>query len=150
MKKYAHKIGAVFYVLWGIIHIFGGIAILTAETPNVQLAMFGTAVPADMLPANPGEVVHATLSFHAFNLMWFGIFALLVGVLMNWRNSRLGYWLNFGIVGVADLGLFIFLILPGHMAVADGSPGPVLWILALIFSTIGILKGESKAVQCAS
>jgi hypothetical protein len=76
--------------------------------------------------------------------MWFGIFALLVGVLMNWRNSRLGYWLNFGIVGVADLGLFIFLISPGYMALADGSPGPVLWILALIFSTIGLLNGQSK------
>jgi hypothetical protein len=144
MKKYAHKIGAMFYMLWGLIHIFGGIAILTAASPNEQLAMFGTAVPADMLPANPGEVVHATLSFHAFNLAWFGVFALIVGVLMNWRNSRLGYWLNFGIVGVADIGLFIFLISPGYMALADGSPGPVLWILALVFSTIGLLKGESK------
>jgi hypothetical protein len=82
--------------------------------------------------------------------MWFGIFALLVGVLMNWRNSRLGYWLNFGIVGVADVGLFIFLILPGHMALADGSPGPVLWILALIFSTIGLLNSQSKPVMRAA
>jgi hypothetical protein len=150
MKNYAHKIGAVFYVLWGILHIIGGISILAAESPNAQLAMFGTAVPADLLPANPGEVVHAALSFHAFNLAWFGVFALLVGVLMNWRNSRLGYWLNFGVVAVADIGLFIFLILPGHMALADGSPGPVLWILALIFSTIGILKGESKPTMSAA
>jgi hypothetical protein len=150
LKKYAHKIGAVFYVLWGILHILGGIAILTAESPNAQLAMFDTAVPADTLPANPGEVVHAALSFHAFNLAWFGVFALLVGVLMHWRNSRLGYWLNFSIVGVADIGLFIFLIFPGYMALADGSPGPVRWILAFIFSANGLLNAQSKPTMRAS
>lgn len=145
MKKHAHKIGAIFYVLWGILHVIGGGAILTAENVNAQLAMFGTAVPAEQLPPNPGEVVHAGLSFHAFNLTWLGILALLVGVFLNWKNSRLGYWLNLGVVGAADLGLFVFLIIPGYMALADGFPGPLLWVLAFIFSTIGLLQNDGKA-----
>lgn len=146
MRKYAHKIGAIFYVLWGILHVIGGSAILTAESASAQLAMFGTAVPAEQLPPNPGEIVHAGLSFHAFNLAWLGILTLLVGVFLNWKNSRLGYWLNLGVVGAADIGLFIFLIIPGYMALADGFPGPLLWVLALVFSTIGLLQNEGKAV----
>lgn len=143
MKKYAHKIGAVFYVLWGILHIFGGGAILTAESSGAQLAMFGTAMPAELLPQDPGQVVHAGLSFHAFNLAWLGIFAALVGIFLNWKNSRVGYWLNLGVVGAADIGLFIFLLIPGYMALADGFLGPLLWLLAFLFSTIGLFKSPA-------
>ena len=38
-----------------------------------------------------------------------------------------GYWFNLVIVGAADIGLIIFLLAPGYMAIADGIPGPALW-----------------------
>jgi len=37
--------------------------------------------------------------------------------------------MNLAIVGAADIGLIVFLLLPGHMAISDGIPGPALWVL---------------------
>ena len=67
-------------------------------------------------------------------------------VFLNWKNSRLGYWLNLGVVGAADIGLFVFLIIPGYMALADGFSGPLLWLLAFVFSTIGLWQNRVNTV----
>ena len=71
---------------------------------------------------------------------------LAVGVRLNWFNNLTGYWLNISVAGAADLGLIIFLLLPGYMALSDGWPGPLLWLLAAIFSTIGLLNRNSPRV----
>lgn len=142
MKLPAHRLGAVFYLLWGVLHMLGGAAIMTADA-QTQVAMFGTSAAADV--PDPGAVVHAALSFHAFNLLWMGLLSAIIAVLLNWKNSATGYWLNLTIVGAADIGLILFLLMPGHMAVADGMPGPVLWVLAAVFSTIGLRSNSAKS-----
>lgn len=48
----------------------------------------------------------------------------------NWENSPAGFWLNLVIVSAVDLGLIIFLIAPGYMAMPDGLTGILLWIPA--------------------
>lgn len=146
MKSYAPKIGATFYILWGLLHIVGGAALLqqlSAEGVTGVLASLGTAVPPAELPVVSGGVTAAVLAFFAFNWVWIGLVVLAVGIWLNWHNSRLGYWLNLMVAGAADLGLLIFLLLPGYMAVTDGWPGPLLWLLAVVFSTIGLLSQPS-------
>jgi hypothetical protein len=155
MKAYAHKIGAVFFVLWGILHIVGGVALLqqlSAEGTMGVLATLGSAVPMAKLPAGSGgvtggvtgdvigEVVAAVLAFFAFNWVWIGLLVLVVGIRLNWHNNCIGYWLNLYVAAAADVGLIIFLLAPGYMAVSDGWPGPLLWLLAAVFSTIGVFN----------
>lgn len=142
MKITVYKLGAIFYALWGVLHVIGGAVILTADA-RTQVEMFGTAMVAPGTAPEPGPIVHAVLSFHAYNLLWMGLLSLIVAILLNWKNSRIGYWINLAIVGAADLGLIVFLLIPGYMSVLDGSLGPVLWMLALVFSTMGLIKARS-------
>jgi len=147
MKTFAHKIGAVFYILWGILHIAGGAVLfqqLAAEGATGALATLGSAVPAAGLPAISGGVTAAVLAFFAWNWIWIGLLVLVVGVRLNWKNSQVGYWLNLTVVGAADLGLIVTLLVPGHMALTDGWPGPLLLLLAAMFSTIGLLNYNSQ------
>jgi len=152
MMKNAHKIGAVFYILWGILHIVGGAALLqqlSAEGATGVLAAIGSAVPPDELPLISGGVASSVLGYHAWNILWFGIFAVVIGVVFNWKNSPIGYWLNLSVIGAVDLGLTFAHLVPGYMALSDGLWGVGLWILAAIFSTIGLLNGKKQTLSHA-
>lgn len=140
MIRHAHRIGAVFYVLWGLLHVLAGVGLLLAG-PEEQLDLLTTAPLAEAeLPAALAPVVHAGLSFHGYNLLWFGLFAAGVAVLLNWRNDPTGYWVNLFVVGADDLGLVVFLILPGHLTFAEAGLGPVLFVLAAGFTTAGAVR----------
>lgn len=148
MKTYAAKIGAIFYSLWGLLHIAGGAVLLqtlSAEGATGVLATIGSAVPAAELPVISGGVTAAVLAYYAWNILWIGLFVLVVGVRLNWKNSTTGYWLNLAVVSAVDLGLAFILLAPGYMALSDGILGLALWLPAVIFSTIGLLTGSTQA-----
>ena len=148
MKANAHKIGAVFYVLWGVLHVFWGASMLytlSSEGGAGVLAAVGTAVPQSELPKEVSGVGSGLLGQHNWNLLWFGLFAIVVGAFFNWKNSRPGYWVNLAVVSAADLGFIFAIMVPGYIKFADGFMGPLLWILAVIFSTIGIRGGKPQA-----
>ncbi|PHS79156.1 MAG: hypothetical protein COB59_03155 [Rhodospirillaceae bacterium] len=145
IKNNAHKIGAVLYVLWGVLHIYFGVWMLYAlntEGAAAVIAIVGSGVPASTLPQSLDPVTAATIGQHAWNILWFGIFATVVGGLLNWKNSVAGYWANLVVVSAADAGFAVAIMIPGYIAMADGIEGPLLWIPAIIFSTIGILKNR--------
>lgn len=145
MRYWAPKIGAVSYALWGLLHIWAGGLMLIADAPT-QLDYLSTAsLPMEELPRELEALVHAGLSFHAYNLVWFGLLALVVAVLLNWRNSVTGYWVNLVVVGADDLGLLWFLILPGHLSFGEAGLGPVLFAIAFVFTSIGILDRKSRS-----
>ena len=64
-----HRIGAVMYVIWGVLHI-------RAATLVYQLGQ----------TLEPGMVQGRVLQ-GAWNLLFFALVAIVVGVWMNWRNS---------------------------------------------------------------
>lgn len=142
---HSHRIGAVFFVLWGILHIVGGAAMLqTLSTDGATgyLALLATALPAAALPSVPEGVATGVFAFHGYNLVWLGFVSLLIGVLLNWKNSVAGYWINLAVVSFADIGLIVFMILPGYMRPVDGAAGPVLWLLAGAFGGMGVRRGS--------
>jgi hypothetical protein len=147
MRRNAHRIGAVCYVLWGILHIGVGAAVLyqlSAKGGTDALGVIGSAVPAEDLPRNLGGVASGVLAQHAWNLAVFGFIAVIVGAGLNWRNSRIGYWLNLGVVGGDDLGFIFAFVIPGYIRLVDGLLGPALWVVAVIFSTIGFLRNPRR------
>ena len=118
------RIGAALYVLWGLLHIDSArMVYLSAQA------------------LDPGAL-QGRMNQHAWNLLFFALFAIVVGVALNWKNSRLGYWLNLILVSAADLGFIIAVLIPGYVPLVPGGLGPLLWILALVFSTPGI-RGAS-------
>lgn len=145
MFKHAHKIAAVVYMLWGAIHILGGAAMMSAsmQGPNIFLQMLsGNA--NDVFGAVQDRLgVQATtevFAFHSFNIIWLGALAIAVALFLNWKNYRVGYWVNLAIVGFADLGLILFMVVPGVMKISEAWIGPALFAIAIFFSTFARLR----------
>jgi hypothetical protein len=114
------KLGSIFYIAWGLLHIKAAYDefLLGASLEN--------------------GLVQGKINQGAWDLMMFALASILIAILLNWKNDRLGYWLNLAVVSAADIGFILFVLLPGRVAFFSGILGPVFWILAAIFSTIGI------------
>ena len=121
------KLGAVTYVLWGLLHLQAARLV----------HMLGQTL-------EPG-IVQGRIYQDAWNLMFFALFGITVAVFLNWKNSRLGYWLNLIVVSAADIGFIVAVLIPGYVPLVPGGLGPLLWILALVFSTLGVSNASGAA-----
>lgn len=137
MKVY--QWGAISYVLWGIMHAMIGIQILIINlgdsTEKVISTLYSDTGPIKT-PPQMGSVASAIINQHAWNLLWFGVFAAVVGGLWNWRNNRAAYWANLAVVSLADIGFIVAVLIPGYISFSMGIWGPILWVLATLLTTI--------------
>ena len=124
MSNLFAKLGSVTYILWGILHI---------EAAR-KVYLLGQTLDPGMLQ---GRIFQG-----AWNLLFFAIFAIVVAIFFNWKNSRLGYWMNLTVVSAGDIGYIMFVLVPGYVPFMPGALGPILWILAVLFSTIGIVSAR--------
>lgn len=106
------KIGAVSFILWGLVHIVGGGAILlaVADSPTQGFAIYQEAVTVYT------PLAGSVLGYLAYGFVWIAILVTYVGIRYNWHNSRNGLALNTFVVGLTDLGLLIFLVWPGFIS----------------------------------
>ncbi|NJN44964.1 MAG: hypothetical protein HC806_09755 [Anaerolineae bacterium] len=96
------KLGAVFYGLWGLIHMLGGgflLSVAFTSGGDFLQGLFGTshAVSTDFLSATVEIERMATtqvFAYHAFNLVWIGLVSFLIAVRMNWKTALLGFGLT--------------------------------------------------------
>jgi hypothetical protein len=113
-----YQTGAVLYVLWGLLHLFAAL----------QVYRLGAGL-------EPG-MVRGRIYQNALNLAYFAVFVIAVALIYNWKNDPLGYWLNLITTSITDIGFIYFILMPGYLRLKPGILGPVLWILAIIFSTV--------------
>jgi hypothetical protein len=142
MRHHVHRIGAVFYVLWSLLHMVAGATlVLSALTDiNGHLHEIGTVATVAELPVlSQHTVVSAIVAFHSFNMVWTGLLVGVIAIRLNWHNARSGYWLNLALGGFLDVGLLVFLLIPGFMAWGDGWLGPLLFAGGAICTTVGRL-----------
>jgi hypothetical protein len=111
------RIGAVFYVLWGLVHY------------NAVYGVYQLAQSA------PLTVAHGRLEQLAFYLASFATAAIVFATL-NWHNSRLAFWGNAVVVSIGDIPFILFVLVPGYVPVWPGVLGPVLWIAGLACTAI--------------
>lgn len=119
------RIGTAFYVLWGLLHLYAGYG-------TWQLAQ---AASTDALRARVEQM--------GVYLVVIAVAVLYVAVRHGWRGERFGYWFNLWLVSIADVIFLAVVVIPGHIPLERGLPGPVLWILALVFTTIGYRSSTS-------
>jgi hypothetical protein len=65
-----------------------------------------------------------------------GAQAIGVGLTLNRRNDRAGYWINLVTLGAVDAAFVPILLVPGHIDLLGGLSGPALWLVAAVASTI--------------
>jgi hypothetical protein len=117
--RYA-KIGAIFYILWGLLH--------------TKAAYDEFVLSAGVEPG----LVHGKLNQGGWDLLMFALASILIAILLNWKNDKLGYWLNLAVVSAADIGFVAFVLIPGYVDIFPGILGPVFWVCGAIFTALGI------------
>ncbi len=113
-----YKLGAIMYVIWGILH-------LKAAQLTWQL---GSTLDHGL--------VQARVYQDAYSLLFFAIATITIAVLYNWRNDKTGYWINLVMVSLVDIGFIWLVLAPGFIPFFPGVLGPVFWIMAVFFSTV--------------
>lgn len=116
-----YRIGAIFYFIWGVLDL-----------------PIGYGVYRGGLELEPGVIQGRVLQM-GFYLAVAGLIAIAIAR-WNWVNSRNAYWANLLLTTVVDLGFILFLLVPGYVSLTRGLPAPMIWILGVIFTSIGYLK----------
>lgn len=116
------KFGAISYGVWALLHL------------QAAWAVYKLGLRVDP------SMVQARLFQDAWNLACFSVAGIAVAVTLNWRNHFWGYWINLALVGVADVGFIIFVLLPGYVPAWPGLLGPVFWLLGLALTTDGYVR----------
>jgi hypothetical protein len=119
------RIGALFYVAWGLLHLYAAL----------QVYKLGSRQAAGMVG---GRIYQS-----AWNLAFFAVAVAVVAVVYNWFNGPLGFWLNLMLTSVTDIGFLLFVIAPGYLPLWPGLLGPALWVAGVLFSTAGFLAARS-------
>src|SRR3546814_18322280 len=106
--RWAARIGAIFYILWGVFHLMAA------------KAVFGLADLAN-------GMTRARLQQDAFYLLAFAVAGMAIAVLLTWRYDRCCYWLNAVLLSVAVLPFIIFVLFLGLTPPWPDLAGPLLW-----------------------
>ncbi|TQM14224.1 hypothetical protein [Pseudonocardia kunmingensis] len=130
-NRHLPAIAAGLYSAWGLLHLG-----------------LGTAMSWSALASGPpaGEL-EAESAMYFLCAIVFGVQAIVVALTLNRRNDRVGYWLNLAVLGAVDAAFLVVMVVPGHVDVAGGLSGPLLWCLAAAVSTAALRSGGVPAQQ---
>ncbi|WP_424969638.1 hypothetical protein [Dinoroseobacter sp. S76] len=113
------KIIAILWVIWGLVHTLAGVIVLSSDASGGFQAI-ADAVAPELLQAEYHPAAAGILNQHGWNLGWFGVATCIGGVLI-WRGNRTALWVTAMVGGLADLGYFFFLDLPGFVHFFPGT-----------------------------
>ena len=111
------RLGALCYAAWGLFHC---------------------KVAADIwhLGATEHGLAQGRLYQLAAYMLTVALFVLVVGLWRNWRNDRLGYWLNLVVAGWADSIWVAVVVLPGYVDPIRGFVPPAIFLAGAILTTL--------------
>ncbi|MEM8631934.1 MAG: hypothetical protein AAGF74_11905 [Pseudomonadota bacterium] len=119
------KISAVLWVIWGLVHVFAGVMVLSSDASGGFQAI-ADAVDPTTLAYDYNAAVGGILNQHGWNLGWFGIATIIGGVLI-WRQNITAIWVTGMVGGLADLGYLLFVDVPGYV---NFFPGTIMTVIS--------------------
>jgi hypothetical protein len=126
LSRWTARAGAICYMIWAVLHLQAAAAVYH----------LGHSLAHSMVQ---GRVIQ-----DAFNLAAFSVFGFATAALLNWRNHAWGYWINLGVISVADVGFILFVVLPGYLPLWPGLLGPLFWASGLVLTTVARLRPIDK------
>ena len=119
------KLGALLFAAWGVLHVIGAAAMFM-QGYHVYDPNYSASAP----------LADAALKYLAYFILLIGLAVTAVSIRLNLRNSHVGLALNTALIGLTDLGLVLFLVVPGFVSWGEAALGLGLFGAALIPATI--------------
>lgn len=113
------KVSAILWILWGLVHAFAGIIVLSSDASGGFQAIADAVPPAD-LASDYHPAAGGILNQHGWNLGWFGV-ATVIGAVLIWRGNVTAIWVTGMVGGLADLGYLLFVDFPGYVHFFPGT-----------------------------
>jgi hypothetical protein len=107
------RVGALCYAAWGLFHV------------RVAYDIYRLGLPLT-------GIAQGRMHQLAAYMLTLSLFVIGVGVLLNWRNSRVGFWLNVCVAGWADGVWVLVVVLPGYVGLARGLIPPAIFIAGAV------------------
>jgi hypothetical protein len=76
-----------------------------------------------------------------------------MAVILNWRNDKRGYWMNSTLLAFAVIPFILFILfvlfvlfvlVSGLIPWWPGVTGPLLWLAAFIFTSVGRFSADES------
>ena len=128
----ALRSAAALWVVWGLVHAFAGVMIISSDTTGALQAIADGVEPASLAMAYP-DAAGAVINQHGFNLLWIGIVTMASAPFI-WRRSVAAIFIAAMVGGLADLGYFIFLDLGGYVRFVPGTLMTLISASAILLS----------------
>lgn len=117
---WALRAAAVLWVVWGLVHILAGVLTIGQETAAAVAGVADAVDPAVLIDLKYHAAAGGLIKQHGWNLAWIGLTTVVCAVFV-WRKSRTAIWVAALVGGMADLGYFLFMDLPGHVNFLPGT-----------------------------
>lgn len=135
------KGGAVCFVLWGALHVVGGGMLLLALQQGPEAGFAAYRAPEAAYSALAGAI----LGYFAYGLVCIGGAVAVIAVRLNWKNSQSGLAANTVLIGLTEVGLILFLLIPGYVPFAQALPGLLLLAGALVMGGLACSREHRPA-----
>jgi hypothetical protein len=137
---YTHtRAGALGFALWGLLHAVGGSAILIATLQDAAAGYASYPTATGTYDALSGAI----LAYFAYGLICLGLVALIVAWRGNLANNSAALALNTVMIVLVEIGLIVFLLIPGHVTLAQASIGFAFAAIGIIFGGIACTRSEA-------
>ena len=115
------RLGALCYIAWGVFHVK-----VAWDIAKLGLAQSG--------------ITQGRLYQLAAYMLTISLFVIVVALWRNWKNDKMGFWLNMCVAGWADAIWVCVVVIPGYVDAVRGLVPPAVFVLGLIFTTCAIRR----------
>jgi hypothetical protein len=115
--QWTARLGALCYVAWGLFHV----------KVAHDIYLLGSAQTG---------ITQGRLYQLAAYLLCIAVFAIVVALVANWRNTQRGYWLNLCVIGWADGVWVLVVVLPGYVPLLRGLLPPAIFLAGAVLTSI--------------
>ena len=137
------KISSVLWVIWGLVHMFAGVIVISQDAAGAVTAI-ADAVEPTLVAGDYHPAVGAVLNQHGYNLLWIGAFTVVGGV-MIWRQSVVFIFMTAVVGWVTDVGYFIFMDLGGFVHFVPGTVMTIVSSAAVILGFCAYFLGMRRS-----
>lgn len=151
----AAKIGAVFFLLWSVLHIWVGVEGIHQYFSASVVGQWNMLIGGVNAPREAFQHTTDALTAHAQSQLivnfatdvgGYGVLGLFVAWMIWAQASWLGYFIGLIVIGIGDLAFTFCMLTSGIIEMNAGTVGgPVIWLLAISITPFGLPSLKRKS-----